>query len=364
MKILIKNHILSFALILITTVNVKAQYRGGFGDGSAANDLISQNSLPNIYHGGYNDGTATKTLINNNTLLNIYTGGNNDGNSMAYVTAQNYQANIYAGGKGDGSSESDVFQKNSLNNIYSGGNADGFATVVLLNNNNELNIYNGGNSDGFASSSISTLNPLNNIYGGGGDDGFVSITVNNLNPLNNLKLSLAGEWKSENILVNWQTKNEENVLYYELERSKDGGNHFEKIANINVSSKGINDYYAYTDEDTHNATVFYYRIKSIDKKGNATYSAMVRLNKKAKAVTYTIYPNPGKGLFNISIKGADDLNNYAYRVLNTTGQEIMKGSITAATTQFDISRLAAGVYYIQILNRQQLQNTYKIILQH
>jgi hypothetical protein len=110
--------------------------------------------------------------------------------------------------------------------------------------------------------------------------------------------------------------------------------------------------------------VYYYRLRSVDEDGAFTYSAIIRFTRNARAVVYTIYPNPSAGLFNISITGVNNYNGYGYRVFTSHGALVAQGNIVSANTQFDIARLAAGNYYVQVINQNKIENTYKIILQH
>lgn len=342
---------------------VNAQYKGGNGDGAVTKIMLSLNPLNNIYAGTFNDGFASAKIMGINPMPNIYAGKNGDGFGYALSQLQNFQANIYAGGTGDGSNYLAVLQENKLQNIYAGGNNDGYATVYIQNENSSLNIYNGGNSDGFATSMLLLQNPFANIYKGGNDDGFAGIVVYQLNnTASKSSLSFSGIWQQENIALNWNIIDQLPNSMYQLERSTGDASHFIKLTTGSKAKQRSG--YGFIDADTRNASVFFYRLKRIDAGHANEYSAIVRLSKEVKNVSYTIYPNPGKGLFNITINGVEKPQGFSYNVLNATGTVIKKGNITSATTQFNISHMAAGLYYVQLFKNTQLQNTYKIILQH
>jgi len=62
-----------------------------------------------------------------------------------------------------------------------------------------------------------------------------------------------------------------------------------------------------------------------------------------------LYPNPVSDLLTISLPTA---GNHSYRIVNEAGQVILKGSANQVNEQIDVSRLAKGAYYLQILHQQ------------
>lgn len=349
---------------LFTQPVVQAQYKGGYGDGAAIKQLVQLNPLSNIYKGTGNDGYAGSVIWNRNGIANIYAGKYGDGFGYTYGEQLNYQPNIYAGGNGDGYHGAVENSINILNNIYAGGQADGYAGTSLLNLNNSINIYTGGNGNGFSANQIFLLNGLNEIYSGGNGNGFASIVIYQTNQTSLLPLKLEGEWQQDDIALHWINKNETGYSYL-LERSTGEGNRFIKIAGFDSSpGKPKNTRTDYTDNDTRYADIFYYRVKRINKNGIIESSAIIRLSKPAKQISGSIYPNPGAGIFHISIQNEKNITQYSFRVLNAAGKLLQQGNLISAVTQFDISRHAAGIYYVQLFKEGQLQNTYTIILQH
>lgn len=76
-----------------------------------------------------------------------------------------------------------------------------------------------------------------------------------------------------------------------------------------------------------------------------------------------VYPNPSKGIFNISINDVEN-ENTTIKILNILGKEVYNKTILVVGNQFknqvDISNLSKGVYLIQIVNGKN-QFTKKII---
>lgn len=61
----------------------------------------------------------------------------------------------------------------------------------------------------------------------------------------------------------------------------------------------------------------------------------------------SIYPNPAKEGFNVRVR--DAFNKGSIQLLNMLGQEIFTRKLNQQTTQFDISELKAGVYFVKLL---------------
>lgn len=359
--------LLTLSVLQVQTV-VAAQYKGGRNDGSSLATAKSLNILPNIYRGGNYDGSAAVKANGRNPLSNIYKGGYNDGAAVSVSFTLNYQPNIYTGGDGDGSHIAQDTGTNMLPQIYSGGDDDGFAVVIAYNANNSINIYAGGDGDGHAQAMTLAENQLQQIYTGGVGDGYAGILRKGLNVVAAAPFSAAfsGHWQQQDAVLTWSTGTSSGIQQYVLERSIGKDDRYTTIATLPGKGTFKHSDQRYTDHDVKDAGVVYYRITMINSEGRNVYTATVRLSQDVKFVDYLIYPNPGKGVFHITLSGtpAIETSQYRYRVLSNTGQLILTGNINNGKAQFDISRHAAGVYYVQILYAQQTIKTYTIILQH
>lgn len=88
----------------------------------------------------------------------------------------------------------------------------------------------------------------------------------------------------------------------------------------------------------------------------ATVSACTGIE-ELQASALTVYPNPGKGVFNIHTTA--DLQ---VTVLNQTGQAVSSRTLKAGDNILDLSGFAAGVYFISGQNGQQLLKQKVVIL--
>ncbi len=329
--ILLISRVLIYFLTILYSINSTGQYKGGNNDGFNLTAITNQNLLVNIYSGGNNDGFNLSAITNQNPLVNIYTGGNNDG------------FNLYA-----------ITNQNPLANIYTGGNNDGFNLNAITNQNPLVNIYNGGNNDGFSLNNAVGQNILTAIYFGGSNDGYAALSVASQNPLIIVPVRLlefTGKWQQEDVLLKWKTASEINNDHFEIERSSDGGRTFQATGMVpgNGTTNTVSEY-SFLDTDVKNISgnVFYYRLKQVNIDGLFTYTAIIKLQRNEKELIYTLYPNPGSGLFTIRIQGIRDLSGYGYRLFSQPGSLIQSGKIDNMHTLFDISRMAAGIYWLQV----------------
>ena len=162
-------------------------------------------------------------------------------------------------------------------------------------------------------------------------------------------------------LLSWTVNNEQDLSHYELERSTDGL-HFNTVGN--VTATGITNY-SYTDNITGiSASVYYYRLKSIDKDGHFTYSAIVKIRTATKGWTAEATPNPFTEKIQVNIESA--VKDEATMIMtDMSGKLLFKQNITLSSgnNAFEIkdaSKFAKGVYMLNITASQQKQ-TIKII---
>jgi len=156
--------------------------------------------------------------------------------------------------------------------------------------------------------------------------------------------------KDRNIEVEWNVIHEKNVQQYQIERSFDGVQ-FVNVGSVTSANKGTNSY-AWVDMNLIPG-YYYYRIRSIDKKGNVIYSEKVKVLIGDGRSLFTVYPNPiTNGIINLQFIN-QPAGKYGIRLMNQLGQiivskqiERMEGSNTE-TIQWDY-KLAHGIYQIEV----------------
>ena len=115
-----------------------------------------------------------------------------------------------------------------------------------------------------------------------------------LNQILPLSLTTFKAFKNNaDVMLTWNTQNEQNVSRYSVERSNNGSS-FTEIGTVNARNQ-LNDIYNYPDMISQLAVrptgYLYYRLKMIDIDGNYKYSPVARISLSGNNVI-TIGPNP------------------------------------------------------------------------
>jgi hypothetical protein len=175
----------------------------------------------------------------------------------------------------------------------------------------------------------------------------------------NMKLTMPLQLKSLNCIptrnalnIAWQTCNEINFDYFELQKSLDGRN-FSTLTTIKgKGNNGINNDYTYFDLINSN-TKQYYRLKLVDKDGSYKYSQIVFSKGDGSLQQLSVYPNPAVDIVNIAHPVATDadvikLYDWSGRLLKTILPKVGSTQTLLPTTE-----LLKGTYIVEM----QKQNT-------
>ena len=139
--------------------------------------------------------------------------------------------------------------------------------------------------------------------------------------------------------VNWESGNEENFSYYELQY----GINSSSFSNfLKVYGKGSNNKYSASLPDVKGK--FYYRLKMVDKDGTTKYSSIISNQILCSESVYAIYPNPGADMIKI-ISGAS--GNLNVKIFTSTGQLVKRG-IYQPGEGIQVSGLKSGLYLVQV----------------
>ncbi len=164
-------------------------------------------------------------------------------------------------------------------------------------------------------------------------------------------------YQSKAVHLAWQTEQEINTSYFDIERSIDAIN-FSKIGGVAAKeNSNVLANYSFTD----NALPFVnglqqtleYRLKMIDKDGHFTYSKIVAISFSA-STSIKITPNPAKNILRIT--GLNASVPVAISIINVSGNRVKK--ITARNNNYlcDVSSLPSGTYYISIAEDKKITN--------
>jgi hypothetical protein len=179
-------------------------------------------------------------------------------------------------------------------------------------------------------------------------------------------LNFAGTAQNKKAQLYWQTQNENNSSYFELQRSSDG-NSFETIATITAKGNTTNDYQNTDDLFFYKHSLVYYRLKMVDINGSFKYSAAVAI-KLGAAIKANIkaWPLPFTGNLNIEFY-SDEAMPVKITLYNVAGSNVLalnsnakKGTNTISLYQ--AQTLPPGTYLLTISNSTKVE-TIKVIKQ-
>jgi hypothetical protein len=178
-------------------------------------------------------------------------------------------------------------------------------------------------------------------------------------------LNFSGTISNKKADLYWQTTQEGNSSYFELQRSEDGKS-FETIATITAKGNiNTNNYQQADDLFFYNYQTVYYRIKMIDIDGKFKYSGVVILQLDATVKTsIKAWPLPFSS--NLNIAYSSEANETVKIILHsingaaviTTSSVVKKGTNNITFNQ--AQSIPAGTYLLTISNGNKAQ-TIKVI---
>lgn len=150
------------------------------------------------------------------------------------------------------------------------------------------------------------------------------------------------------ILLNWNTENEENVKSFIVERSFNG-TEFGNIGTVAAKNIAKADY-RFSDADAvFSNQVIYYRLKMLDIDGKFSYSPVVIVNPIKKSSGMTIFPNPVKGR-QLNLKMNESVQYLKLKVQDLSGRTIKTynypNGIMGTVGSIPLGDLSNGVYII------------------
>ncbi len=154
-------------------------------------------------------------------------------------------------------------------------------------------------------------------------------------------------------IVNWQTEDEENIGYYELQFSANGSDYSQTAIVMANNNSGINKYSYTVNQPT---TMGYYRLKIVDNTGKYAFSNLIMTHTQCNNRTLAIYPNPTRDWFRLSGLQSGDM----IKVYSATGQLINEKTASRDTEQIDLSNYAQGVYSVVVISNNALPFTSKV----
>ena len=165
-------------------------------------------------------------------------------------------------------------------------------------------------------------------------------------------------FESDMTRLTWSTESEVNNDFFAVQHSIDGlvWETFDIVLGKGNSNQ-VNSY-----SSIHNSPkdgINYYRLMQVDKDGNFTFSTILSVNSK-NIHTLTVYPNPTKGIVNVS-KGDSDFEKVFLTDLIGTVMEIPYTDNQHEVT-IDCSKIENGLYTLTVISVKGEKHSEHIVI--
>lgn len=149
------------------------------------------------------------------------------------------------------------------------------------------------------------------------------------------------------VALHWTTASEKDNDRFDIERSQDGIR-FEHIGAVPAVgfTQSASDY-EHLDRSPHKG-LNYYRLRQVDLDGTFTFSEVRVIDMLRPSDGLLAVPNPGSGQVDIRLTDAGPVAFLS--VLDATGREVMRTSVTSDHIRFDGSNLASGSYVLRAIS--------------
>lgn len=155
--------------------------------------------------------------------------------------------------------------------------------------------------------------------------------------------------RNEQLQLTWKIQDLGNVKGYAVEKRKSGATAFESIAYINTTGSSQ---YTYTDAAVSPGTLYEYRIRQEDQDGRPTFSP-TRLGRLSGQATfdYVIVPNPADVNRRVQLIFTQSIGDAEIFLLSPDGKIVSRRRVTTTgqTIEMPLSGLAAGTYYLKVI---------------
>lgn len=161
--------------------------------------------------------------------------------------------------------------------------------------------------------------------------------------------------EKNNHVVQWQTANEINNAFFEIERSANGIQ-FSSIAQ--QQSKAVlgnsTTLLQYSIDDKNPLSgINYYRLKQVDKDGKIMYSSIISIkNSQSANASISLFPNPVKNKLNIQLNNlnATDVTVGIYNIYGQLVTQSKSSVIQSNILAIDVTSLTTGIYTIRVFD--------------
>ncbi len=157
--------------------------------------------------------------------------------------------------------------------------------------------------------------------------------------------------ENKNAAVTWQTANEINTNYFNVERAINN-NDFKNIASVNAHDGSVTYNYSSIDYNLNENGTYFYRLKNVDKDGSFTYSVIKKILVNNENAELSVYPNPITKGGKLQLQSPNANGSINYSIIQTDGKLVKQGNVQFYGGLANISlnnNLAAGNYILQCM---------------
>jgi hypothetical protein len=174
------------------------------------------------------------------------------------------------------------------------------------------------------------------------------------NGLPTLLMSFSGTLNDNTADLTWVMENETNCKWFVIERAGANGG-FDSINVVTGLNNAHETQYNFSDAHMLKGSNSY-RLRQVDRDGNAKYSKIISLYNNAYAAgKMELFPNPASAVVNYTVSSAT-ADQVTVQVYNLAGVVLMtrQQQLTAGSNQqsLAISTLKSGNYFLKIVNRE------------
>lgn len=176
-------------------------------------------------------------------------------------------------------------------------------------------------------------------------------------------LNFAAFKQSDRVQLKWQTTNEVNTAYFNVQRSTDAV-HFTTVGVVSANNvSGINNYSYSNNIAGLSLGKLYYRLQEVDIDARLQYSEIVALKFDELKTGISLYPNPASHYVTIISNKPEDLKGAVITIIDMTGKTTLKQTLLAMEQQqINIAALAKGTYIVRILKTSGVE-TRKLLIE-
>lgn len=279
--------------------------------------------------------TAGFTIANNSLEKN---------NTLANYTVNQYAARVYK------FTHNTSAYSGYISMFYDDAELSGIAESMLeINLHDNTQWWSLGTSDADDAANYVTSNAVN------------ARELNEL-AIANILIPLPVQWGTvqafrtrQHTIISWQTKQEQQVKSFTVERSMDGITWHVVVANIPAKNSTLGGLYKATDLQYQPAQV-YYRIKQTDLNGQHNFSNIVTVDAvDVQQVKMVLFPNPVTDGFKITNTGTDAVKTVT--LYSSTGT-LLRSWPQAAL--YSLSGQKPGIYLLAVTTEQKQTHYFKI----